>query len=112
MVRATHAKFSRTHTLAKTGKCWFCWRCGFSTAQRVKGLAGRCRGVVQSHGGVLKKLKDGRKPKDGRWLAEPTYHAVGRADVVQVAATETGWDWCDSVDELERGGLGVDRSQA
>ena len=25
---------------------------------------------------------------------------VGRVDVVQVAATETGWDWCDVVDEL------------
>ena len=37
---ATHAKFPRTHTLAKTGKFWFCWRCAFYTAQRVKGLAG------------------------------------------------------------------------
>ena len=74
----THAKFSRTHTLAKTGHFGFCWRCGFYAAQRVKGLVGRCRGVVQSWDGVLKKLKDGRNPKDGRWLAEPTWHSVGR----------------------------------
>ena len=50
--------------------------------------------------------------EDGRRLAEPTWHAVGWADVVQAAATEDGWDWCDVVDELERGGLGVDQSQA
>ena len=78
----------------------------------MKGLGGRCRGVVQSRGGVLKKLKDGRSPKDGRWLVEPTWHAGGRADVVQVTATETAWDWRDIVDELERDGLGVDQSQA
>ena len=66
--RATHAKFSRTHKLAKTGKFWFCWRCGFYTAQRAKGLAERCRGIVQCPSGVLRKLKDGRNPKDGRWL--------------------------------------------
>ena len=59
-------KISRTHTLAKTGNCWFCWRCGFCTAQRGKGLAGRCRGVMQSRSGALWKLKDGRNPKDGR----------------------------------------------
>ena len=50
--------------------------------------------------------------EDGRRLAEPTWHAVGWADVVQSAATEGGWDWCDVVDELERAGLGVDQSQA
>ena len=90
--RAARRKVFRART--KTGKFWLCWRCGFHTARRVKGLAGRCRGVVQGRGGVLQKFKDGRNPKDGRWLAEPTWHAVGRADVVQVAATEAGWDWC------------------
>ena len=50
--------------------------------------------------------------EDGRWLAEPTWHTVGWADVVQAAATEGGWDWCDVVYELERDGLGVDQSQA
>ena len=49
---------------------WFCWMCGFCTAQRVKGLAERCRGIEQSRGGVLHKLKDGRNPKDGGWVAE------------------------------------------
>ena len=88
------------------GKFWFCWRCGFYTAQRVKGLARQCRGAVQSRGGVLKKLKGGRNPKDEHWLAEPTRH------VVQVAATETGRHWRDVVSELERDGLGVDQSQA
>ena len=96
--RATHAKFSGTHTLAKTGSCWFCWKCGFYTA-------------VKSLGGVLKKFKDGRNPQDGRWLAEPTWRAVARADVVQVAATETGWSWRDVVDELEHDDLGVDQFQ-
>ena len=91
--RATHANLSRTHTLAKTGNFWFCWRCRFCTAQRVKGLAGQCRGVVHSRGGVLKKLKDGRNPKDGRWLAEPTLHAVGRADVLRRTLDGTGVTW-------------------
>ena len=50
--RATHAKFSRTHTLAETGNFWFCWRCGFHTARRVQEPAGRCRGIVQRRGGV------------------------------------------------------------
>ena len=50
--------------------------------------------------------------EDGRWLAEPNWHTVSWADVVQAAATEGGWDWCDVVDELERDGLGVDQSQA
>ena len=36
---------------------------------------------------------------------------MGWADEVQVAATDTGWDWRDVVDELERDGLGVDQSQ-
>ena len=78
----------------------------------MKGLAGWCRGVVQSGSGVLRKLKDCRNPEDGRWLAEPTWHAVGWAEEVQVAATDTGWDRRDVVDELERDGLGVDQSQA
>ena len=78
----------------------------------MKGLVGRCRGIVASRSGVLRKLKDDRNRKDGRWLAKPTWHAVGRADVVQVAATEAGRDWCDVVDELERDGHGVDQSQA
>ena len=39
------------------------------TAQRVKGLA--------SPDGELRKLKGARNPKDGRWLAEPTWLAVG-----------------------------------
>ena len=52
--RATHAKFSRTRTLAKTGNVWFCWRCGFNTAKRVQGLVGR--GIVQ---GVPKKPRPG-----------------------------------------------------
>ena len=70
---------------------WFCWRCGFYTARRVKGLAGLCRGIVQSRDGVLRKLKDGRNLKDGGWLAEPTWRAVVRADVVQAPATKAGW---------------------
>ena len=78
----------------------------------MKGLAGRCRGVVQSRSGVLRKLKNFRNRRDRRWLAEPTLHAMGRADEVQVAATDAGWDWRDVVDELERDGLGVDHSQA
>ena len=60
---------------------------------------------------MLKKFKEGRNPQDGRWLAEPTWRAVARAEVVQVAATETGWSWRDVVDELEHDGLGVDQSQ-
>ena len=55
---------------------------------------------------------DGRNPKDGRWLAEPTWHALGQADVVQVTATEAGWEWRAVVDELERERLGVDQTQA
>ena len=112
--RATHARFSRRHTLAKTGNCWFCWTCGFYTAQRVKGLAGRCRGIVQSRGGVLRKLKDGRKAKDCGWLAEPIWHALRRnaADAVQAAVTQAGWDWCEVVHELERDGRGADQPPA
>ena len=57
---------------------------------------------------MLKKLKDGRNPKDG--LAGGANLACcwpgGRA------ARETGWDWRDVVDELERDELGVDQSQA
>ena len=63
-------------------------------------------------GGALWKLKGGRNPKDGRWLAEPIWHAVGGTDVVQVTAMEGGWDWRDVVDGLERDGLGVDQTQA
>ena len=105
----TRAAKEESHTrqvfshVAKTGKFWFCWRCGFYTTKRVKGLpdgaAEPCKAWAE-HG-------DGRNPKDGRWLAEPTWHAVGRANVVQVDATEAGWDWRDAAFELERGGLGV-----
>ena len=55
--------------------------------------AERCRGVVQSWSGVLGKLKGGRNPKDGRCLAEPTWRAVGRADVVQVAGVMRLMSW-------------------
>ena len=44
---------------------------GAGFAKRVQGLTGRCRGILQSRGGVLKKLKAGRNPKDGGWLSEP-----------------------------------------
>ena len=61
-------------------------------AERAYGTVSRNRAKP---GGVLRKLKKkGRNPEDGRWLAEPTWHAVGRADVVQAAA-KVGWDWCD-----------------
>ena len=76
--RATHAKFSRTHTLAKTCHFWFCWRCGFFTAKRVQWVAGRCRGIAQSLGGVLKKLEAGRNPKDGGWPSEPNFQVACR----------------------------------
>ena len=56
--------------------------------------------------------QDGRNSKDGGWLAEPTWHAVGRANVVQAAATNVGLYWCDVVHELERDGLGADQSRA
>ena len=93
--RATHVKLSPTHMLVKTGNFWFCWRCGFHTVHRVKRPAGRCCGIVQSQGGVLWKLK-------GRWLEEPTWHAVDRA-----AATKVGWDYV--VFELDSDGLSVEQ---
>ena len=68
-----------------------------------------CCGIVQSRGGVLRKLT-GRNPKDGGWLAEPIWQAVcpraASVDVVK-AATVVGWEWCDVVHELERDVLGV-----
>ena len=87
----------------------FCWRCGFCTAQRVTGLAGRCRGVVQSLWSTP-EAPEWQEPKR-RTLAGGA-NAVGQVDVVQAAATEVGWDWCDVVHELECDGLGVDRFQA
>ena len=96
--RTTHAKFSRTQTLSKTGNFWFCWRCGFYTAARVQGLAGQCRGIVQSHGGA-QEAQGGQEPK-GRRLAVGARQAacrhVASSDVVQ-AATKVGWTgvtWC------------------
>ena len=75
----------------------------------MKGLAGRCRGVVQGRGGVLQKLKDGRNPK-GRTLAGGANLACGgpggRGPGGGVGS------WCDVVDELERDGLGVDQPPA
>ena len=74
-----------------------------------------CGTVSQSRarpGRSIAEAQGWQNPKDGRWLAEPTWHAVGRADVVQVTATEAGWDWRGVVDELECNGLGVDWSQA
>ena len=68
--RATRTKFSRTHTLAKTGNFRFCWRCGF-----YQGLAGRCRGIVQKTGveysgrsrmAGTKKTDDGGRSQAGR----------------------------------------------
>ena len=103
--RATHAKFSRTHTLAKTGNLWFCWMCGFHTAKRVQ----RACGTVSRNGanrcGVLRKLKDGRNLKDGGTFGA-NLACGGRADAVQ-ATTKIGWVWCDVAHELERNGLDV-----
>ena len=75
--RATHAKFSRTHTPAKTGNFWFCWRCGFHTAHRVRGLAGgvaeSCKAGVACSGssrmaGTRKIVAGWRRQTGIRWV--------------------------------------------
>ena len=85
--RSTHARFLRTHTLAKTSNFWFCWRCWFYTTQRVKWLAGQCCGIVQGPGWCAAEAQDGRNPKRRQKL--------------------DGTDVTCVVRELERDGLGV-----
>ena len=61
--RATLAKFSRTHTAAKTG-FWCCWRCPFlhrATCKRAWGS--RCHGIVQSRSGVFPEGQGWQEPK-------------------------------------------------
>ena len=64
---------------------------GSYTANRVQG-----REIVQSRGGVLKKLKACRN------LSEPSWQAACRH-----AARNGGWNWCDVVQVLERDVLAV-----
>ena len=73
-----------------------------TAGERACGTVSRRR--ARPRGGVLRKRKE-----DGRWLAEPTWHAVGQGG--RSPLPEAGWDWSDVVDELERDGLGVDQPQ-
>ena len=68
---------------------------GGSTPHNV--LKGLRDGVAESCKAGEACSGSGRNPKDGGWLGEPTWHAVGRADVVQVAASKVG-----VVHELQR----------
>ena len=90
--RATHANLSRTHTLAKTGNFWFCWRCGFCTAQREK----RARGTVSRS-----RAQPGRSAQEAQGWQKPKERTLaGGASLACCcgrAATETGWDWRDVV---------------
>ena len=62
--RAAHAKFSRTHTLAKTGSLWF-WVPHRTTGERARGTVSRSRAEP---GRSTKEAQGWQKPK-GRTLA-------------------------------------------
>ena len=52
----TRQVFAQAHA-GEDGQILVLLKCGFYTAQRVKALAGRYRGVVQSRGGVLRSSR-------------------------------------------------------
>ena len=76
---------------------------GGAASTRVQGLAGRCRGIVQSRGGVSTGSR--QAPKELRLR-------VGQRGVTWLfySARDEGWDWCDVVHERERDLLGAEES--
>ena len=86
--------FSRTHTLAKSVILGSAGGAGLCTAKRVQGVAGRCRGIMQSRGGVLKKAQGGQEPQ-GRRSAVGA-NLAGCLSRLRRRLGGTGAMWCTS----------------